>query len=162
MTAATQSDTCPAGSCAQSTRPVNLRFSAMLGYLLGALVLAAAIGAVPTWRLAGPGGLTCVVPAFLAVATPFLASGMVVLSAARRGIRAVVAAFLLMGLVRVPASLALGAAAWAVWDLPADVLMIWVVVFYLACLGGETIWLIRAAQNPPVPPASGVKGRSEW
>ena len=160
MTAAIQSDACPAGPCAQSSRPVNLRFPAMLGYLLGALVLAAAVGVVPTWRLAGPAGLTCQLSALPAVAVPFLASGIVVLSVARRGIRAVAAAFLLMGLVRLPVSLALGAGAWAVWDLPAEALMIWVAVFYLASLGGETIWLIRAAQRSSQPPARGAKGWS--
>jgi len=161
MTAAIQNEARPAGPGAEGPWPMKPRFSAVVAHVLAASGLVAAVGAAVTWPLAGRGGLACQAAAWPAVVLPFLTSGIVVCSAARRDIRAAAVALLLARLARVSVCLMLAGVAWAVWDLSADVLMIWVGVWYLACLGAEGLALARVAGSLRRRAAYGLKGRCE-
>ncbi|MBL7219087.1 MAG: hypothetical protein ISS69_03160 [Phycisphaerae bacterium] len=107
-------------------------------------LLAWAVGAYPTYRLAGKAGLAAQGAASVVVLLVTGASAVMIARLAVRGPKVAAMGLLLSGFARL--ILVVGAifAARRMFDLPLPVLMIWTGLFYVVMLGGEVIWLGRA------------------
>jgi len=123
----------------------------MVGHLLcwSGLPLAAAIGlgAWPTWRLAGTGGLAAMgVGSAISLISSVVGSLVSVSGVVRRpelaGHMTMKAAS-----VRFAVSVVLAAAVAAVGFLDVGALLLWVVISYLVMLGGETAGLVRMIRH---------------
>jgi hypothetical protein len=141
---------------------MRIRFSGLVGWVLGAAVLLGGAGAWPTWKLGGEPALEAELTAAACVLVVMLASGAAVVRTARRGPGPAAYAFLVGGLVRAVASVVLAAAAWALRPVPPLTLMLWVAGFYGATLAGEVLWLTRALQKDALDAALGRLGRGGW
>lgn len=131
--------------------PTTLRFRTSLLYMVSAGLLAAGVGAWPTWRLAGSSGLLTKAVAGLIVLGVMSASAAAVVAASRRGVARAAYAFLLGGVVRLLLCLGLSAGAWLAFDLRPRVLLLWTALFYAAMLFGEGLWLAGAMRGRRVP-----------
>jgi len=129
----------------------------MVGHLLcwSGLPLAAVVvlGAWPTWRLAGTGGL-----AAMGVGSIISLMGAVVgslVSVAGMVRRPELAGYMTMAAasVRFAVSLVLAAAVAWVGLLDVAALLLWVVISYLAMLGGETAGLVGMIRRNEAEPA---------
>lgn len=121
----------------------------LAGWLAGPACLAAAAGMVPTWRLAGQGGLHAMAAAGVAVFVGMFLSSLLVVW--RTGLRPEQLAARLVGsmLIRVSICLSAAAGAWYIFSLPTSALFVWTVVFYLVMLVGESFWLARTLRRTP-------------
>jgi len=120
-----------------------LRLDALAGWLAAAIALAVGIGVWPTWRLAGPDGLEAMALAGAATLVAFVAGLAVFVPRARRDPKGIGLSFLMTSPIRIAATAILVAAAWAAARPSPTVLLLWAVVFYLAMLAGEVLWLAR-------------------
>jgi hypothetical protein len=124
-----------------------------------------AFGILPTWLLAGwsaVGGQTLSVALVLAV---MLGSGFLTVFAARQSRSSAATVFLgasLFRLILCPALVGLGC--W-ISGLPYEAMAVWMIIAYVACLGLEVAWLVKAlvratkrAQGDGE--GDGVRGRS--
>jgi len=128
-------------------RPMSISLLGSVKYIVPAGLAAAAIGAYPTWLLAGNEGLRAKAVAGLIVMGVMLVSAAAIVRAARGGAVRAVYAFLISGLARLLGSVALAAGAWAVLSLSPMSLVIWVGIFYLAMLSAEGVWLAQAMRS---------------
>ncbi len=117
--------------------------------LAGAVVL----GAWPTWRLAGAAGLTAMGVGSAISLIGALAGSLV--SAAGMARRPELAGYMTMAAasVRFGVALVLGAAVALIGLLDIAALLLWVVISYLALLGGETAALVRMIRRNEAEPA---------
>ena len=106
-----------------------------------------AIGAFPTWLLAGRAGLAAQAVAGGIVMVVMTAGAALVVVFARGGISRAVSGFMAMGVVRM--GVCLGGTGLAIYTstLPRAVLLVWTGVFYLAMISGEGLWLSRAVRR---------------
>jgi len=123
---------------------IRMRPAAMFGWVLPAELVVAAAGAYPTWRLGGAGALAAETAAAVIVLAAMSAGAGVVVWRGSRGPAAAAMGFMISASVRVMLCVALTVVAWRWIALDPAPLMVWVAVFYLVGLAGETIWLIRA------------------
>lgn len=127
--------------------PMDIRYSAMLAWVLPVAVLTAGIGIYPTWVVAGAEGLRAQLAAGVVVLGVKLAFAAVVVRQGRRGPTRAAFVYLTTSVLRIAVSLALAGAAWKLLDLPPGPLLLWTAIFYLALLAPETAWLVRALQR---------------
>lgn len=123
---------------------VRISAAGMVGWAALPGLLAAGIGAYPTWRLAGGEGMLALLAAGVVVMAVMAASAAVVRRAAARGAAPAAKAFVLGSLIRVAMCILLSAASWQAFDLPGEVLFLWSAVLYVVTLLGEATWLARA------------------
>jgi len=121
--------------------------SAALAWIILPGLLAWAVGAYPTYRLAGKTGLLAQGAASVIVLLATWTSAAIIAKLAARGPKIAAMGLLLSGFARL--ILVVGATFAARWmfDLPPLVLLIWTGLFYVAMLGGEIIWLSRALSH---------------
>ncbi len=127
--------------------PMDIRYSAMLAWVLPVAVLTAGMGIYPTWVVAGLDGLLAQLAAGAVVLGVKLAFALVVVRHARRGPTRAAFVYMTMSVLRIAVSLGLAGAAWKLLDLPPGPLLLWTAIFYLALLAPETAWLVRALQR---------------
>ncbi|MFB3892197.1 MAG: hypothetical protein ACE15C_09260 [Phycisphaerae bacterium] len=137
----------------------RMRLAGAVARIVGAGAAAGLIGAYPTWKYAGPSGLWAEAAACGIVALVMSAAMFVVLAQWGRGTAKVAFAFIVSGVAKVIACVALAAGAWLAFDLPGRPLLVWVCVFYLTVMIVLATWmsgiLRRAAVGKagPCPPA---------
>jgi hypothetical protein len=129
------------------TAALALTYQGLIGHLLLATGVAVGAGTYPTWAVGGCGGLRAELTAAAILGLLNLASGAVLVRWARLGPAVVTMAFMSLGLLRVLVCAALGAAAWQLLRLRADILLVWLCALYLAMLAGEGLWLVRALRR---------------
>ena len=127
--------------------PLELKYSRLLGYLVLLTGAAGALGAWPTWRLAGAEGLRSQLAAGLILLVVHLAGGAVLVRRARFGPAAVTMAFMSLSLLRVLACAVLAVGAARVLGLDKKALLVWLMLFYLVTLAGEGLWLVRSLRR---------------
>lgn len=124
----------------------EMRASSLAGFawiiMLG--LLAWAVGAYPTYRLAGMAGLAAQGVASLVVLLATGSSAVIIAKLATRGPKIAAMGLLLSGFARLILVVGATFAVRRMFDLPLLVLLIWMGLFYVAMLGGEVIWLSRA------------------
>jgi len=113
--------------------------------LLG--LLAWAVGAYPTYRLAGRAGLAAQGVASLVVLLATGTSAVIIAKLATRGPKIAAMGLLLSGFARLILVVGATFAVRGLFDLPLMVLLVWMGLFYVAMLGGEVIWLARALHH---------------
>jgi len=131
-------------------KPLAVSFRRLLAFVAVAVLAVAAVGAYPIWRLAGMPGLLAGAVAGSVILLVMIASAAVVVQAARRSATAAMVTFLVSGAARMVLAAVLIGVAMVVTDLPAVMLLVWLLVFYLATLAAEGAWLsgaMRRAQN---------------
>ena len=135
-------------------RPSRISFSALLR-LTGAVALAATLAAMyPTWVWSGPRGVVTVLAVAAAVGGVMLASGLLVVWAARGGSARAATVFVSLVYARALMCLAFGGAIWLMLRPGAALLLLLLAVFYAALLLAEAAWLARAlsaGRAGPVP-----------
>lgn len=147
---------------------MDIRFSAMFGWLLAFTVVVVGFGVYPTWMVAGVPGLWAQLSAGVIVLTVMIFNGWATISTADQGPSHVSGAFSASSIVRVALCPLLAWGVWVLTDLPARPLFTWLVIFYLTSLGAECVWVARALRRharridagevpPPVDPAHGEK-----
>ena len=128
-------------------KPLVVSFRTLLASVAVAAFAVAAVGAYPTWRLAGTPGLLAEAVAAAVVLSVMVASAAAVVEAARRSATAAMMTFLVSGAARMILSAVLAGMAMVVTDLPAVMLLVWLLVFYLATLAVEGAWLSGAMRR---------------
>ena len=126
---------------------MEISYLALLGWTVPLAAILFAVGVWPTWRA---GGLTAVwaqVTAKAVVLGTVLASGAIVCRMARRGPARAAVAFIFSCMGRILVAVVLMLTAWRLLELHLTALAVWLVIFYLALLIGESIWLSRALKR---------------
>ena len=120
------------------------------GLPLAAVVV---VGAWPTWRLAGGAGLTAMGVGSAISLIGALAGSLVSVAGMAR--RPELAGYMTMAAasVRFGVALVLAAAVALIGLLDVAALLLWVVISYLALLGGETAGLVRMIRRNEAEPA---------
>lgn len=126
---------------------MRLSFWAILGWVGLIGVLAGAIGAWPTWHLAGREGLVAEVLAGAIVLPIMLASAVIVWGVGSHGPALAAAAFLAAGVVRLTAVVATSLILYRFVRPHAVAFLIWVGLLYLVTVIGEGVWLARALKR---------------
>jgi len=127
-----------------ATREMRASSVAAFAWIIMLGLAAWAIGAYPTYRLAGLDGLAAQGVASAVVLLATGSSAMIIAKLATRGPKVAAMGLLLSGFARLIVIVGATFAARWMFDLPLLVLLIWMVLFYAAMFGGEVIWLSRA------------------
>ena len=122
----------------RASSAAGLAWIVMLG------ISAWAVGAYPTYRLAGRAGLAAQGAASIVVLLATGASAIVIARLAARGPKVAAMGLLLSGFARLILVVGATYVVRCLFDLPLLVLLIWTGLFYVVMLGGELIWLSRA------------------
>ena len=115
----------------------------LLAYLACPGLLAAAVGAYPTWRLIEWPGVAAMASAGLAVFAGMFATGWAILWRTGGRVDRIALRFAGAAIFRVSICLALATAAWYIFALPTNALLLWTGLFYMVMLAGESVWLAR-------------------
>ncbi len=126
---------------------LQLSFWAMLGWVGVIGMLLGAVGAWPTWMLAGREGLMSELIAGAVVLPIMLASALVVLRGSLRGPAAAVKMFVVGWAVRLPAVVALALLLGFFCRVHLVAFMCWVGLFYLATIVCEGLWLAKGLKR---------------
>jgi hypothetical protein len=110
--------------------------------MLGLLVWA--VGAYPTYYLAGTPGLVAQAVASLVVLVATGSSVLLIARLATRGPKVAALGMMLSGFARLILMVVAAVLVRWLFDLNAVVFLIWMGLFYAAMFGGEVIWLTRA------------------
>jgi hypothetical protein len=124
-------------------------------------LLAWAVGAYPTYRLAGRAGLAAQGVASLVVLLATGTSAVIIAKLATRGPTVAAMGMLLSGFARLILVVGATFVVRCLFDLPILVLLIWMGLFYVVMLGGEIIWLARALSHDNYLVALGEINRDE-
>ena len=145
-----------------ATQEMRASSAAALAWIILLGLLAWAVGAYPTYRLAGKTGLVAQGVASAVVLLATGSSAVIIAKLATRGPKIAAVGLLLSGFARL--ILVVGATFAVRWmfDLPLLVLMIWTGLFYVAMLGGEIIWLSRALSHDNFLVELGEIARENW
>jgi len=130
-----------------------------LAWIITLGVAAWAIGAYPTWLLAGWGGLLAQgLAGGVVLLTTALSTMMIADLAARDPAQAAVglAGF---GAIRVMLAISAFVAGWKYLGLPPTPLLLWIVLFYVSALTGQIVWSVMALRPDPHVAAPGKTNR---
>jgi len=123
---------------------LDIRLPSLLRWVLPPVTGMAAFGVLPTWLLAGTAGIAAEVLAVAVVLGVMIASGGLTVYAAGLGMASAVTVFLGCSLFRLLLCPALvGLVGWLT-RLPFAPMGVWMIITYLACLGLESAWIVRA------------------
>jgi hypothetical protein len=109
--------------------------------LAGIGMVAGLIGAYPTWERFGWDGVKAEITAGVIVLVAMIASAVLVARRARRGASAAAFMFIYAGAVRAVLVAVVGGVGWKLLSLPGLILGVWLGVFYLVMLAGESAWM---------------------
>jgi hypothetical protein len=141
-------------------QPIQIRFSEMILWVLPITLAVGALGAYLTWLCSGPSGLQAQMLA-LVLAWAIPAAGAVgVVRSGPHGAAKVALAYYTISIAKMMAFAGLAVAAWLLIDLPRKPMLLWLLVFALCTLLGESIWLIRSLRRNGVRSGSGAAGQS--
>ncbi len=129
------------------TAGVEIRFSTMLKWLMGLSVSAGLFGATGSYMAAGWDGIYAEIASWVAVTIVMVCNGLIIVRLGRYGPSRVVMGFAASSILRLVMSPLLVWCAWKLLDLPLSPLFAWLVVFYLASLAAECIWVVRALRR---------------
>lgn len=125
-------------------RPTCISYPALLRRT-GAVALVATLAAMyPAWAWSGPRGVVTALAVAAAVGAVMLASGLLVVWAARGGSARAATVFVSLAHARALMCLALGGVIWLVVRPGAALLLLLLGVFYASMLLAEAAWLARA------------------
>jgi len=128
----------------KNTPAMQISLPAMFAWVLVLSGVVAAVGAYPSSRFIKADGLIVEMISALLVLPLMLSSGILTFLASRKGPAWAASVFTSSGVIRLIACCALAAGVILAYDLPKIAMLIWVVIFYIAALAGEGIWLVRA------------------
>jgi hypothetical protein len=131
----------------QTLPHMHISFAAMLGWVSPIWLLLAGAGYAPTIRIAGGEAWRSQIMAGAIALAVVVLSGLAVVRAARKGPGRAAFAFIMMSMLRVLLSLLLAGGAWMLLNLQPAVVLIWLVIFQMALLLGEVVWLTRAMRR---------------
>ena len=126
---------------------VEIRFSALLGWVIPLSAAVGGFGAYPTWMVAGVIGLWAQAASGACVLVVMVFNGWVTVRVAALGPAKVAVAFSASSFVRL---LLCPLLVWIVSEvvgLPYDVMFIWLVIFYLTSLAAECVWVVKALRR---------------
>jgi hypothetical protein len=131
---------------AKTTGPV--RWVPVIAACAAVDVIAAAIGAYPTWQYGQRAALQGEMAALAAVLIAFVGLGSAVLAYfADKGAVKIAYVYVMMGVPRMAVAAGLAAAYWAICKPPALIFAGWLVVLYLLALVTESILMTRALKK---------------
>jgi hypothetical protein len=139
---------------------MRMSLASLLFWAIGPALLVGLVGAYPTWRFAGQGGLAGQATAACIVILAMAASAAVVVRKAVGGAAKAAVAFLLTASVRIGICLVLGLAAAFLLPLSTAAMLAWLGVFYVVSLLGECAWLTRAIRRSVEGSTGGGMGAS--
>jgi len=126
---------------------MEISYLALLGWTMPLGLVAFAVGIWPTWQAGGALAVWSQVTAGAVVLATVMGSGVIVCRMARRGPARAAVGFIFSCMGRILLAVALTLTAWRLLELHLMALAIWLVIFYLALLIGESIWLSRALRQ---------------
>ena len=128
-------------------QPMPLCWGSAAAHAVTAVVIAALVGAGPALWAGGRDALAAALPAGAGVLVVMLATAAIVARAGKEGPAKVAVTFMSLSMVRMILSGAI-VAGWG-WLTGQDplTLALWAVGFYLACLAGEVVWLVRTVRR---------------
>lgn len=126
---------------------MEISYLALVGWTVPLAVILLAVGIWPTWRAGGQNAVLALLTAKAVVLATVLASGVIVCRMARRGPARAAIAFIFSCMGRILIAVVLMLTAWRLLELHLTALAVWLVIFYLALLIGESIWLSRALRR---------------
>ncbi len=137
----------PAAAQGSGAQPVPLCWGSAVAHAVTATVAAALIGAGPALWAGGRDALAAALPAGAGVLAVMLATAAIVARAGKDGPAKVAVTFMSLSMVRMILSGAIVAGlGWLTGQDPLA-LALWAVGFYLACLAGEVVWLVRTVRK---------------
>ncbi len=119
----------------------------MLGWVLPIAVGVGVVGIYPTWLLGQKMALWAELSAGLIALVIMLLNAAVIFRSAKRGPAKVAFAFIMSVFPRVIVSIGLALAVWKVFELPHMVVLVWLLIFHLGILLGESIWLSKTLRR---------------
>ena len=144
-----------------STQEMRASSVAALAWIILLGLAAWAVGAYPTYRLAGLDGLVAQGVASVVVLLATGTSAVIIAKLAVLGPKIAAMGLLLSGFARLILVVGATFAVRSMFDLPLMILLIWMGLFYVAMLGGEVIWLARALSRDNFLVALGDINRDE-
>ncbi len=127
--------------------PMEVKISALLGWVLPVSLGIAVFGIFPTWLKTGWAGVWAELAAGAVVLSVMLGNGLVVVAAAKKDRASAAMAFSASSLVRMVLCPLLTALVWWLFDLAVMPLGVWMVIFYLTGLAMECVWIVRALRK---------------
>lgn len=118
-------------------------FGAAFAWIFPFGLVVGLIGMPDTWDRAGRDGLIAELVAGLLVLAEMLVSAIVIKNSSKKGPAAAASAFVIGVPLRVGSTVLLSIAAVVVLKLPPAVFLLWIAIFYVAMLIGQSIWLTR-------------------
>lgn len=141
------------------SQAMQLKVTGLIAWSGGLAAAIAVAGIAPTLWLAGTHGLFAYAMAAGIVVAVMAMSAVLIFRAGARGPGKAAMTFVLLGAARAIASLVLAWLAWCFGGFAAAPLLIWVALFYMTMLAGESIWLTKALRREAFGPAIGRASR---
>jgi hypothetical protein len=125
-----------------TVQKVQITRSAAIARVVTATVIAAMVGAYPTW-LFGQRAVTAELTAWVIVTLVASAATAILVGQAKYGPVRLAAAFLFSSTAKVIVCVALGVGAWYALGIEFNPLFLWICLFYVVNLIVQCVWLVR-------------------
>ena len=126
---------------------LNIRLTSLLWWVLVPVLLITGFGILPTWLLLGWRGVWAQLTAVAIVLCVMLGSGLVTVYYARQSAALASTAFLGFSILRLILCPALVGLAMWITALPSKPMGVWMVISYIATLGLESAWIVKALRK---------------
>ncbi len=129
------------------SRPLDISLASLIKWVLPWMLALAAFGVLPTYLMVGWTGVYSQLVAVGMVLTVMMGIGILTVRAAQAGPARAATVFMGSCVARlVLCPVLLGLLQWAT-SLPLAPMAIWMVIIYIATLGLEVVWLIKALRH---------------
>lgn len=129
--------------------PVRVTLAQAVWQAAAWAMILAVVATWPAWMLAGPEGLAAEAVAGAVVVVVVSCSMAIVVRQARHGAGRLAAAFILAGVAKVIASVAITLGIWALSSISLKMLLMWLCLFYFVVMFGQIRWLTRVLKQCP-------------
>lgn len=130
-----------------ATTPMQIGFASLLGWVVPAALILGGLGVWPTWRIAGQPAVHAMLVAAGTVLGVILCGSVVIVRAARGGPGRAAFTFIAIGFVQGVALLVVKGLWLTATDLPVVPTLLWAVLFYVAMLVAQSLWLARGLRR---------------
>ena len=126
---------------------LNIRLSSLLGWILLPVLVVTGFGVLPTWLLLGWSGVWAQLTTVAIVLCVMLGSGLITVYYARQSAAMVSTAFLGFSILRLILCPTLVGLVCGITSLPPKPMGTWMVISYIATLGLESTWFVKALRK---------------
>ncbi|HDY64820.1 MAG TPA: hypothetical protein ENH84_01135 [Phycisphaerae bacterium] len=140
---------------------LNIRLTSLLKWVLLPVLVMTGFGVLPTWLLLGWVGVWGQLTAVAIVLCVMLGSGLVTVYYARQNAALASTAFLGSSILRLILCPGMVGLAWWITPLPSKPMGVWMVISYLACLGLESTWIVKALREEVLRKETNRRGEQE-